>query len=271
MVDKQQLKKIGIIGCGAIGSKIARAIDEGKVSAELIGVCDVDAALAEKLSASLKCKAPALAADALAQAADLVVEAAQVSAVGPAVELCVKLGKDLMVMSVGGVTAEHFAMFNNSPATLYLPSGAVCGLDGIIASNLERIDSISLTTRKPPAGLKGASYLQQNNISVDNLSSEKVVFEGTPAEAIRAFPKNINVSRTLSLAAAADDKFTVRIVADPAAKNNTHEVRLSGALGSITVIVENVPSPDNPKTSALAYYSAIATLKKILSHVKIGS
>jgi len=68
-----------------------------------------------------------------------------------------------------------------------------------------------------------------------------------------------------------DGKFQVRIVADPSVSNNIHEVALSGALGNIHITVENVPSPDNPRTSALAYYSAIATLRKILSHVKIGT
>ena len=42
-------------------------------------------------------------------------------------------------------------------------------------------------------------------------------------------------------------------------------------LGGVFMRVENKPSPDNPKTSALAYLSAIATLNKILSGVKIGT
>jgi len=64
---------------------------------------------------------------------------------------------------------------------------------------------------------------------------------------------------------------TVRLVADPDIKVNTHEVKIVTPLGNMTMRVENKPSPTNPKTSALAYLSAIAALKKITSRVKIGT
>ena len=265
------LKKIGLIGCGAIGTRIARAIDSGELKATLAGLCDIDTDKARTLQQSLACKPPVLDAARLAGAADILVECAHVSAVAEAVDLCLARGIDLMVMSVGGLTADHFARFEQGSANLYMPSGAVCGLDGVLASNLEHIDTVTLTTRKPPAGLKGAPFIVENNIALDNLTTELVVFEGSPADAIKGFPKNINVATTLYNAAAVDGRFRVRIVADPAVTNNIHEVALTGALGSIHITVENGPSPDNPRTSALAYYSAIATLRKILSHVKIGT
>ena len=264
-------KKIGIVGCGAIGGSIARAVDRGELNADLAGLCDIDTSRAQELAASLQHGAPVLGLDELAEVCDIMVEAAQVSAVAPVVEQCLSHGRDLMVMSVGGLTEDHFSAFERSTATLYVPSGAVCGLDGVLASNLEHIDTITLTTRKPPAGLKDAPYIVDNNISLDNLTHEKVVFEGSPADAIQRFPKNINVSTTLATAAAANGSFKVRIIADPDTTSNTHEIDLRGALGNIRIIVENVPSPENPKTSALAYYSAIATLRKIISHVKIGT
>ena len=269
--NNEKQKRIGIIGCGAIGTSIAHAIDDGELNATLAGVCDIDESAAAKLAASLGCKPAVLASDALVPACDLVVEAAQVSAVAPIVELCLEHGVDLLCMSVGGLTEDHFARFENSPAVLYMPSGAVAGLDGVLASNLEHIETITLTTRKPPAGLKDAPYIIENNINLDGLTEELVVFEGSPRDAIKHFPKNINVSTTLYNAAGVNGRFRVRIVADPNTKNNTHELQLHGALGSINVTVENVPSPVNPKTSALAYYSAIATIRKILSHVKIGT
>jgi aspartate dehydrogenase len=270
-MSEHTLKKVGLIGCGAIGTRIARAIDTGELKAALAGVCDIDPERARALSESLNGTPPIMSAAQIVDAADIVVEAAHVSAVPEAVDLCIEKGKDLMVMSVGGLTPEHFERFENSAVNLYMPSGAVCGLDGVLASNLEHIDTVTLTTRKPPAGLKDAPFIVQNNIDLDSLTAEKTVFEGSPAQAIKGFPKNINVATTLYNAANVDGKFRVRIVADPAVHSNIHEINLSGALGSIRITVENVPSPDNPRTSALAYYSAIATLRKILSHVKIGT
>jgi len=270
-MSKHTLKKVGLIGCVAIGTRIAQALDTGELNAALIGICDIHEAAARKLSDSLSSNPPIMSAADIAEHADIVVEAAHVSAVAEAVDLCIARGKDLMVMSVGGLTTEHFERFENSDTNLYMPSGAVCGLDGVLASNLEHIDTVTLTTRKPPAGLRDAPFILENNINLDGLTEEITVFEGSPAQAIKGFPKNINVATTLYNAANVDGKFQVRIVADPSVSNNIHEVALSGALGNIHITVENVPSPDNPRTSALAYYSAIATLRKILSHVKIGT
>ena len=51
------MKKIGIIGCGTIGSLLARAIDKDlKDKAALSGLCDIDKERAERLSNSLSKK-----------------------------------------------------------------------------------------------------------------------------------------------------------------------------------------------------------------------
>ena len=208
----------------------------------------------------------------LVAASDLVAEAASASAVGPLIDFCASRGVDLLVMSVGGLKPDHFVKFKESSATLYIASGAVAGIDGILAlAGAGEIESLTLTTTKPPAGLRGAPYLVEKGISLDGLTGPLDVFEGPPEEAIKHFPKNINVSTTIALASAAPDKMSVRLVADPAATTNTHEINLVTPLGSLNVRVENKPSLTNPKTSALAYLSAISTLKKIISNIKIGT
>jgi len=63
----------------------------------------------------------------------------------------------------------------------------------------------------------------------------------------------------------------VRIVADPTIDTNIHEVRLVSPYVNLFARLENRPSPDNPKTSALAYMSAVAALKKLTSKVRIGT
>jgi aspartate dehydrogenase len=268
----EPLRRIGIVGCGAIGSEIALALDKREINADISGICDKDSTAIVKLSTSLSKKAPAMEMEALIAASDMVVEAAGGGAVAPLVELCSAAGVDLMVMSVGGLKPEHFTKFESGKASLYLPSGAVAGIDGILAlAGAGDIESLTLTPIKPPAGLKGTPYLDEKGVSLDGLTEALTVFEGTPAQAIKCFPKNINVSTTIALASAAKDKMVVRIIADPHIAVNTHEVRLVSPLGSLTMRVENKPSPTNPKTSALAYLSAIATLKKITSKVKIGT
>ncbi len=269
MCDRRS--KVAIIGCGAIGSKIAEAIATGAVAARLAAIWDEDPKAALALSSALHGNPPVIPPAGLVDIADLIVECASGKAVAPAAALCLANGKDLMVMSVGGLTPEIIDSFATSTtSTLHIPSGAVCGIDGIIAY-ADAGATVTLTTTKPPAGLKGAKYFDDHGIDLDAITGPTVVFEGTPTEGIRHFPKNINVSTTLSLASRAGDALKVRLVADPAATVNRHDVSVESPLGRISVSVENLPSPDNPKTSALAYLSAIAALKKMFSHVKIGT
>lgn len=61
------------------------------------------------------------------------------------------------------------------------------------------------------------------------------------------------------------------MVADPALTLNTHIIRVRGRSGAFTLVLENVPAPENPKTSWLACYSAIAALDALGSRVRIGT
>ena len=48
------MKRIGLLGCGAIGTQIARAIDSGKIKAELTQVYDQSQESCENLVSKLK-------------------------------------------------------------------------------------------------------------------------------------------------------------------------------------------------------------------------
>jgi aspartate dehydrogenase len=123
------------------------------------------------------------------------------------------------------------------------------------------LHTVVLTTRKPPAGLAGAPYLIEHAIDIDNLDEPRVVFEGSALEAVRAFPANVNVAACLSLVGIGPEETQVRIIADPEATMNIHEVVAEGAFGRLTTITENLPSPRNPKSSYLASLSAVAELR----------
>ena len=75
-----------------------------------------------------------------------------------------------------------------------------------------------------------------------------------------------------SLAGIGSEKTKVRIVADPNTDKNTHRIEAKGKFGKITIIVENVPDQNNPKTSRLAILSAIECLRGICSDdMQIGT
>ena len=112
----------------------------------------------------------------------------------------------------------------------------------------------------------------RSDIDPDSISDETTLFEGTASEAVRLFPKNVNVSALLSLAGLGSHETIVKVVANPGIAKNIHRIESEGKFGKITTVVENIPDPTNPKTSRLAILSAIETLRSICSDgVKIGT
>jgi aspartate dehydrogenase len=267
--------KIGLVGCGAIGYEIAKSIDQGKIQAKLVAVCDRNTEMAEKLIDGLNSKPIRAALDELVSRSDLVVEAASQNAVPAIAKAALEKGRSLMIMSVGAlVDIELYRsikkMAQDHGTKVYLPSGAISGLDGLKSASVGNIKKVTLTTTKHPAGLENAPYIRENNINLKDLKEPKMIFQGSAAEAVRAFPANVNVAATLCLAAR-EGEVRVQIIADPNIKVNRHEIVAEGDFGRITTKVENIPSPKNPKTSYLAALSAIATLRSIVEPIKIGT
>ncbi|MFC1644212.1 aspartate dehydrogenase, partial [Candidatus Omnitrophota bacterium] len=204
---------------------------------------------------------------------DLVIEAACGEIVPDVVKAALDKGKDVIVMSIGGLLGSEDLLeaARKKGVKVILPSGAIAGIDAVKAAKTAGIESVTLTTRKPPKSLKGAPYLSEKNIDVDTLTGETVIFEGSATEAIKGFPKNVNVSALLSIAGIGAEKTRVRIVVSPEYTRNTHEIEVKGSAGILTMRTENVPSPDNPKTSYLAALAAVASLREYFDTVRIGT
>lgn len=267
--------RIGIIGCGTIGSRISGHIDRDlRSKARLTALSDADEKKAKRLSAMLKSRPEVVSIKRLIGSVDLVIEAASAGVSGDIAEKAVRAGKDVMVMSTGGLLKNYKSLFELSgkkKAGVYLPSGAICGLDGLKAAKLSEIKKVTLTTKKPPEGFAGAPYVIKRNIDLGGIKKETVLFEGDALKAMEGFPANINVAATLSLCGIGPRKTRVRIIASPSIGRNVHEVEVEGAFGKLVARTENVPSPDNPKTSYMAALSAIAMLDGMLGKVKIGT
>ncbi len=269
-------KNIGIVGCGTIGSFIAKAIDkELKSFAKIVALCDTDDKHVMSLRSLLSKKPPIVPLDRLIDRSDIVIEAASGEFSFDLAKKVLSKKKDVMIMSIGGLLGKSKSLFELAEkvkAKIILPSGAICGLDGIKSAGTGLITKITLTTRKPPEGLRGAPYIVANRIDLDAITGERVLFEGTAKAAVQAFPKNINVAALLSIAGIGAKKTIVKIVTSTKYKANTHEVKVEGDFGKFVTRTENVPSPQNPKTSFLACASAVATLKQYLNDsVRIGT
>lgn len=265
--------RIGIVGCGTIGSEIALAIERGKVEAVLIALWDREKEKAEALLNRLKNQSPRIAPPlSWIEEVDLIVESASQEAVSELLPLAVERGKDILVMSVGGLMGneELINKAKEKNCHIFIPSGALAGLDAVQSANISEIKNATLTTIKPPKALLGAPYIEQKGIDIFSFKEPTIIYEGNAKEAIKLFPANVNVAAALSLAGIGVDKTKVRIVVDPNAEKNIHKIEVEGDFGKIIAQTENNPSPSNPRTSYLAILSAISLLKKLTSPLRIG-
>ncbi len=262
--------KVGIIGCGFIGSEIAQFIDKNQ-EFELVGLNDIDKNKLNELIQSLKYNKPKfMELDNLIRNSDLIVESAAKNIISNILrnKNLDKKNKKLLIMSTGGLINNLNLLSKIKNCEILLPSGAIAGLDAVKSSS-GKIRSLILTTTKPIKGLEGAPYIIKWNIDLGNIKGKKVIFEGSLPEAINGFPQNINVAATLFLASKFE-KIKVKIVADSDTKFNTHEIEVTGEFGVISTKTQNLPSK-NPKTSYLAVLSAIQAIKNTESKVKIGN
>jgi aspartate dehydrogenase len=254
--------KLGIIGCGAIGTDVGLAADKMN-EIEEIYIYDIKNNASKKLKSKLS-KAEILPVKEFLNYVDVVFEAASQEAVEQYAEMVISKGKDLVIMSVGSLLHNRFRKNLEKIAIkknckIYLPSGAVCGIDGVLSANVDIIDEVTLVTTKPPASLG------------KNLSSRQILFSGNARDAVKKFPMNINVAASLSLAGVGFDKTKVEIVADPVVTRISHKILAHGKFGRLRAEVENMPNPNNPKSSYMASLSAIATLKRIVNPIQIGA
>ena len=263
---------VGVVGLGVIGRAVCRALDDGIDGLTLVGATARDRARGEAFLQTLSARPPYLALDRLIGASGLLVEASTQAHLGEWAPKALAAGKSLMVLSCGALL-EHddwVKLARDRGARILVPSGAIGGLDAVKAARVGRITSVTMETRKPPAGLAGAPYLAARQIDLGAITEPTLIFEGPAAEAVRGFPANVNVLAALSLAGVGPSLTTIRLYAVPGLTRNTHRITVEGDAGRVTIDIENVPS-ENPRTGRLAYLSAIAMLRDLNATLRVGT
>lgn len=267
--------RVGILGCGAIGSRIAKSIKpECEDLAVVSGLFDINPTKSANLAKHLPNKNIIQKSyKQLLEHCDLIVEAVNAPDTHELICQALVAKKDVLVMSVGKLFNGEsvLKLAQKHGAQLLIPSGAIAGIDAIKAARLGKIHQITLTTRKPVYGFTDNAYVQQKRINLSQITKETVLFDGNVKEAVKCFPQNINVAATIALASHAKDKLRIRIATSPDFKVNSHEIEVIGEFGRLVTKTENVVCPDNPKTSYLAVLSAVVTLKQYFGQVRIGT
>ena len=256
---------VAIAGLGAIGLKVANAVDAGEVmGVSLVAVSAGNLEGAASKVARFQKPPRVIAAGELAKYADIIVDCAPGSVLPEVAGPAIAAGRIYMPLSVGALL-NHMELVDQALQTgaqIVVPTGALIGLDTVRAMAVGVIHKVTLQTRKPPAGLAGAPHLAKNNIDVDSLTEATRVFAGTAREAAIGFPANVNVAAALALAGVGPEKTMVEVWADPAITRNRQSVTIKSDSGEATMTINNIPSDENPKTGRIVANSVIAALQR---------
>ena len=260
---------IGLIGCGSIGRFLLVKLNEEKlfpgyqVSA-IFDEREKSASKLQDLSTKYEVSTFQNLSGFLNSNIDLVVECANIKAVNDYATKIIQ-EKDLFLISVGALASpslyeEILSASKVSGTKIYLPSGAIGGLDLVQAANITGgLDTVSLVSRKPATAL-----------SNEILKKETTLFEGSAKNAIQKYPQNANVAITLSLAGIGIEKTVVKIIADPNVDKNIHTIHAQGDFGEVNITIENNPSSENSKTSYLTALSILSSLQSLTRQITIG-
>jgi aspartate dehydrogenase len=252
------MMRIGLLGCGNIGHIIA----EHATGFTITAVYDVVPERAQEIARISGGQAYGDFASFLNADIDIVVEAASVVAVWMHAQDVLSHHKNIIIMSVGALADPAFRDQIRKAALasgtkVFIPSGAIFGLDNLKVGRISKISRLLLRTTKSPASLNM------------DAKERRLIFSGKANECIKAFPKNVNVSVAMSLAAGQDTD--VELWVDPAIDRNVHELFIEGDFGEAHIQVTNVPSPDNQATSYLAALSILSLLEKMDDPIVVGT
>jgi aspartate dehydrogenase len=266
--------RLAIAGLGAIGLRVAQAIDRSEVAGmTLVAVSANNENAAAERVAGFSTPPDVLALHELAGHADVVVECAPAAVFREVAEPAIAKGLTFLPLSVGALLGapELIDLAKQTGAQIIVPTGAIIGLDTVRAMAVGEIHEVTLQTRKPPNGLAGAPHLERNNIDVSGLTEPLLVFKGSAREAAEGFPANVNVAAALGLAGIGVDRTQVEVWADPGLDRNYHSVSITSDSGEATMTIRNIPSKENPKTGLIVANSVIAALHRLTAPLVAGS
>jgi len=253
---------------GAIGGAVAKALLEGIAGFELVAVSDT----APPETLQRPPYVPVVDFETLAKTCDLVIECLPPAAVPALAEYVFMNKKDLILISSCALLTFPALLESHKLSTsrIFVPSGALAGLDGVKALKELGIQRSIIRSTKHPRGFIHAPYVDKMGIDVTQIRVKTKLFSGNAFDAAEAFPANVNVAATLSLAGIGGEKTEVEIWADPEAIGNRHDITVTGTYSTLNVSIENLPDPKNPKSSILAAQSIVALLRDMNNALIIG-
>jgi aspartate dehydrogenase len=266
--------RVGIVGLGNIGRRVARHIDSGRIpGARLAAITSRDMEKVVSFCAGLAARPrPASLAEVCADS-DIVIECATAAAFPDIARAVLKGGKSLIAVSAAGLPGcpEFLELAAASPGRVRFASGAMPGLDSIRSAAEGKITACRLTSTVLPSSFSGESILGEHGIDVGQLRERTRVFKGSAKEAAASFPRHFNVAISLNLAGVPLDLIQVELWVDPNLPGATVHIEVEAEDVSLTMMSKNIPSPENPRTSRIIAPSVLAALRGMIGAVQAGS
>lgn len=264
--------KVAIGSVGAVGEAVARRLDKGVEGLQLVAVSANRKEQARQRLADLNNVVPVHALHELAEHADVVVECAPSSVFEEIASSTINAGRILVPISVGALLSnwQLVERATETGARIRIPSGAILGLDAIRAAAEGQIYSVTMITRKPPAGLAGAPHLIDNGINIEGITEPVQVFTGSAREGAEGFPANVNVAAAVALAGIGPDCTRLEVWADPTVDRNTHTVTIDSDSSRFEVHMQSIPTEANPRTGRIVSQSVISTLRSLVDPLVVG-
>ncbi len=270
--------RIALLGAGTIARLVLEHARQGALAGVEIAAIAArpGSARAHALGSEFGVPVTQGLAGLLAHRPEAVVEAASHEALREYLVPLLEAGKSVVVLSAGAMADDVLrkqaeVASARTGAQLYVPSGGIGGLDALKGACAAGVEEVSIEVAKPPAAWKGISFVEALGLDLDRLTTPAVLFDGPARAGVPHFPQNVNIAAVLSMAGIGFDRTRLKVVANPSLTHNTHTIRIAGRSGRISVVMENVPSPDNPKTALLACYSALAAVRQLASTIRYGT
>jgi aspartate dehydrogenase len=266
--------RIGLIGFGAIGRTVAKAVAAGAAGdTAIVAILVRNPAKYEGEAGDSSFSFfsdPDLFFDCRM---NMVVEVAGHDALRSYAERSLLSGLDYLTVSVGAFADDELLERVRSAAAssgrrVLIPSGAIGGLDAISAGAVGQLDEVTITSRKPPLAWKGT--VAEREVDLDLVTEPVCLYEGPARKAAALYPQNVNVQAALSLAGIGMDRTRSRVFADPNVDQNTHEIFARGAFGEVRVTISNTPSDESPKTGRITAMSVIKAIRNLTAPIVVG-
>lgn len=263
-----KINTLAIVGCGKLAEIVVDALINGLLpNYRLIGTLSrtIDKAhyLSDKINSTQKdyqCNAFESIDELLALKANYIVESATPDVLKSFALRALKNNTSIVPLSIGAFADEKFykdvqkAALDNG-VKVYIPSGAIGGLDVMRTVSLMGKTNVKFSTQKSPKPLR------HTKVYDELLEIEKrEVFSGNAIEAIALLPTQVNVAVATSLATVGPESIGVSINSTPNYVGDRHVITIKNDQVDATLDIYSA-------TSEIAGWSVVHTLLNIASPI----